>query len=123
MSAGVPSPDLPSWFLRKGCLCTVAVHLGKHEHVLLAFLVMSMTLIPSPPPPRLSRAFCWGCSCWPLGCLLVIPGQAFELALAKSVTFFDQVEAGCNAKIMTNYARVVTALNKDHCTRAVLHSI
>ena len=46
--------------LFKGCLCTVAVHLGKHERVLLAFSVLPMSLIPSPSPTRIIQGVLLG---------------------------------------------------------------
>ena len=71
------------------------MHLGKHEHTLLAFSVLPTSLVRSCFPGRSVQ----GRSCWPLGCLLVIQPRLPELALAGSVTFFDQVDAGCNITI------------------------
>ena len=80
---------------------TVAVHLGKHEHTLLAFSVLPMSLIHRPDSPGRSAQ---GCSCWPLG-HAGDPAKAPELALARSVTFLTISNAGCNE----NYVRIMLA--------------
>ena len=67
------------------------MHLGKHEHTLLAFKCCPFPCFAPDSPGRSAQ----GCSCWPLG-HAGDPAQAPELALARSVTFLTRSNAGCN---------------------------
>ena len=85
--------------LFKGCLCTVAVHLGKHERVLLAFSVLLMTLtLPLPRPCCPGRSV--GDALAGLSVPAGDPARFSELALAKSCDLLDQVECWVSAKVV-----------------------
>ena len=88
------------------CCLTVAVHLGKHEHTLLAFWCCPFPCSAPDFPGRSAQ----GCSCCPLG-PAGDPAQAPELALCQECDLLDQVEGWMQRKLCANYAGTIADSN------------
>ena len=71
------------------CICTMAVHFGKHERTLLAFSVLPMSLIPFSAT-LIIQGVLLGDALLASRCLLVIPVQTSQVGSCHNVTFLTR---------------------------------
>ena len=72
-------------------------HAAKYSVRRIELVSTPMSLSRYPDYPGRSAQ---GCSCWHLGCLLVIPRQASRVGSRQECDLSDQVDAGCRDEIM-----------------------